>query len=170
MLAGTEKIIPGTIETTKNLIKSMTWKVAQVSGPNAQLTTQNADCATADKNDFTVPNATSASAPALTGGSTWSCKLTITSSANVAQDAVYDLLLTAIDSAGASITFKKTLRVQPNPSFSPVANALSAYIAGSLLGKPGQVLSIGGIANWIGSASSAAPNQSILYTLSLIHI
>ena len=167
MLASTEKIIPGTIETTKNLIKSMTWQVAQVSGPNAQLTAQNADCAVAAKDDFTVPNATNASSPPTTGGSTWTCNLTVTSNANVVQDAVYDLLLTAVDSAGASITFKKTLRVQANPSFIPATNALSVYIAGSLLGKPGQVLSIGGIANWKDSASSAQKNQSIVYTWAL---
>jgi len=167
MLAGTEKIIPGTIETTKNLIKSMTWQIAQVNGQNAQLSTKNSECAVTDKNDFTVPNATSTASQPLIGGSAWTCYLTVTSATNVVQDAVYSLMLTAVDSAGASITFKKTLRVQPNQAFSPAANALSVSIAGSLLGKPGQVLSIGGVANWQNTASTAQKNQSIFYTWTL---
>jgi len=91
----------------------------------------------------------------------------VTSSVNVAQDAVYALILTSFDSTGASITIKKRLRVQPNLAFSSAVNALNVYIAGSLYRKPGQVMSIGGVANWQDNASNTQKNQSILYAWTL---
>lgn len=165
MLAGTEKVISGNIETPINLIKSMTWQITEVNGQNAGLTTKNSDCAAGEKKNNSVT--ASASSQPITSGSNWSCNLTVSSTVNVLQDAVYDLILTAIDSAGASITFKKPLRVQPNQAFSSPGNALNVYIGGSLYGKPGQVMSIGGLANWQVTASDAQKNQPILYKWTL---
>lgn len=163
LLAGTGTVVDGTIDTSRYLLKSMAWQISALSPTDPDLSLKNQTCDAVTKHDAVdtlVPGAG-------IGQSTWTCSLGVISTANVKTDAVYKLLLVGIDSAGQSSTFTKQLRVQPNPNFSNVGGGgvVTVAVAGGLVGKPGQTLNLGALAE--SADATAAKSTSFVYSWSL---
>lgn len=111
--SGSQTVVPGTIDTTQNLLKTISWQVNQITPNSPALLLGNADCAVAAKTDRIYPAPSNSTDTFVHGGSTWSCALTVTSVTPVGEDHLYELLLTAKDELGRNITYSKTLRVAP---------------------------------------------------------
>lgn len=113
LLAGTQTVVPGTIDTTQNLLRTISWKVRQITPNSPALVLENADCAVAGKTDRIYPASSLATETTVHGGSTWQCALTVTSVTRTGLENSYELLLTGTDELGRNITYSKTLRVVP---------------------------------------------------------
>jgi len=111
--SGSQTVVPGTIETTQNLLKTMSWQVNQITPNSPVLLLGNADCAVASKTDRIYPAPSNSTDAFVHGGSTWECTLTVTSVTPTSADNLYELLLTAKDELGRNLTYSKTLRVTP---------------------------------------------------------
>jgi hypothetical protein len=94
----------------------MSWSVLPLAANNPVLSLSNQNCAVADKSDMLTPTAGTSSSPAGSGGSTWGCSLVISAEAKMmTTDADYELVLSGVNEAGQRVTYKRTVRVQPNP-------------------------------------------------------
>lgn len=123
--AGEAAVVTGTLESVKYRLTAMSWSVQPRAVSNPELSLFNQDCAVAVKNDALTPTLGTATSPAGSGGSEWSCKLVVGSKVNVNADAVYDLTLSGRNEAGRQVTYTRTLRVQPNPSLAGIEQALA---------------------------------------------
>lgn len=108
-------VVPGSLETVKYRLKTMSWSVRPLAASNPDLRLFNQDCAVAVKNDMSAPTAATSNSPAGSGGSTWQCNLVVTSNENVTTDALYELLLSGTNETGQVITYTRTLRLVSNP-------------------------------------------------------
>lgn len=145
LTAGEAGVVSGTLESVKYRLTNMSWSYMRLAGSNPDLSLVNQDCTVAVKNDWITPtpgaprrgltsSETSTSGinpvdmitpPAGSGGSTWECKLVVGSKVNVPTDAVYDLMLSGTNEAGQQVSYKRTLRVKPNPALVSVEQALA---------------------------------------------
>jgi len=107
-------VIGGTLESVKYRLKDMRWSLMPLASTNPVLSLRNQDCAVAEKNDSLAPTPATGTLPAGTGGSTWRCSLMVYAEENVSTDAVYALMLSGTNEAGQTLSYKRTLRVQPN--------------------------------------------------------
>ena len=123
--AGEATVVSGTLESVKYRLTNMSWSIMPLSATKPALTLFNQDCAVALKNDSITPTLGTATSPAGSGGSTWECKLVLGSQVNVDTDALYDLTLTGLNEVGRQLSYKRTLRVQPNPTLVGVAPSLA---------------------------------------------
>ncbi len=114
--AGESTVVAGTLESVKYRLTSMSWSVLPLAANNPVLSLSNQNCAVADKSDMLTPTAGTSSSSAGSGGSTWGCSLVISAEAKMmTTDADYELVLSGVNEAGQRVTYKRTVRVQPNP-------------------------------------------------------
>ena len=123
--AGEAGVVSGALESVKYRLTSMSWSVVPLSATNPVLTLFNQDCAVAIKNDAITPTLATATSPAGSGGSEWQCQLVVGSKVNVSTDAVYELTLSGLNEAGRQVSYKRNLRVQPNPTLVGVVPSLA---------------------------------------------
>ena len=123
--AGEMGVVSGTLESVKYRLTNMSWSVMPLSATNPELTLFNQDCAVALKIDSITPSLGTATSPAGSGGSNWECKIVVGSKVNVSTDALYDLTLSGLNEVGRQVSYKRTLRVQPNPSLVGVVSSLA---------------------------------------------
>jgi hypothetical protein len=127
--AGESTVVAGTLESVKYRLTSMSWTVLPLAANNPMLTLSNQNCAVAEKSDMLTPTPGTNSSPAGSGGSTWGCSLVVSAEAKmITTDADYELVLSGLNEAGQRVTYKRNLRVQPNPdinALSPVAGYLT---------------------------------------------
>ncbi|WP_396431414.1 hypothetical protein [Limnohabitans sp.] len=114
--AGEAAVIVGSLESVKYRLTNMTWSVMPLVATNPDLTLLNEDCEVAIKNDSLTPTLATSTSPAGSGGSDWQCKLVVGLKDNVSTDALYDLTLSGMNELNRQVTYKRTLRVQPNPT------------------------------------------------------
>jgi hypothetical protein len=146
--AGESTVVAGTLESVKYRLTAMSWSVLPLAANNPVLTLANANCAVAEKSDMLTPTAGTSSSPAGSGGSTWGCSLVVSAEAKtMSTDADYELVLSGLNEAGQRVTYKRTLRVQPNPGINTQAPLLG-YLKGMSIQpvasvcKPGSALSL----------------------------
>ncbi|PUE49124.1 hypothetical protein B9Z47_06375 [Limnohabitans sp. 2KL-1] len=114
LLKGREAtVVQGTLESVKYRLTSMSWSVRPLAATNPVLSLTNQDCAIAVKNDMLTPTLATITSPAGSGGSTWQCHLVVYAQENVTVDAVYELVLSGVNEAGQTVSYQRTLRVQP---------------------------------------------------------
>lgn len=118
-------VVPGTLESVKYRLKTLSWSIRPLAASNPDLRLSNLDCAVALKNDMSTPTPATSNSPAGSGGSSWQCNLVVVSEKNVTTDALYELLLSGTHETGQLITTKRLLRVLPNPAW----NSLDPDIA-----------------------------------------
>jgi hypothetical protein len=123
--AGAAGVVSGTLESVKYRLTNMSWSVTSLSANNPALTLFNEDCAVAIKNDSITPTLGTSISPAGSGGSTWQCQLVVGSKVNVTTDAVYELTLSGLNEVGRQVSYKRTLRVQPNPTLVGIETSLA---------------------------------------------
>ena len=120
--AGESTLVAGTLESVKYRLTSMSWSYLPLAANNPVLNLANQDCAVAEKSDMLTPTAGTTSSPAGSGGSTWGCTLVISAEAKMmSTDADYELILSGVNEQGQRLTYKRALRVQPNPDIRPQA-------------------------------------------------
>lgn len=119
--AGEAGVVSGTLESVKYRLTNMSWSVMPLSANNPALTLFNEDCAVAIKNDSITPTLATATSPAGSGGSEWQCQLVVGTKVNVTTDAVYELTLSGMNEVGRQVSYKRTLRVQPNVALNGIA-------------------------------------------------
>jgi hypothetical protein len=124
--AGEAGVVSGTLESVKYRLTNMSWSVMPLSATNPVLSVFNQDCAVAIKNDSITPTLATATSPAGSGGSNWECKLVVGSKVNVSTDALYELTLSGLNEVARQVSYKRTLRVQPNPALVGVVPSLAA--------------------------------------------
>jgi hypothetical protein len=146
--AGESTVVAGTLESVKYRLTSMTWSVLPLAANNPVLTLANQNCAVAEKSDMLTPTAGTISSPAGSGGSTWGCNLVISAEPKMmTTDADYELVLSGTNEAGQQMTYKRSLRVQPNPGINTQAPVVG-YLKGMSIQpvasvcKPGAPLSL----------------------------
>jgi hypothetical protein len=128
--AGESKVVAGTLESVKYRLTSMSWSVMPLAANNPVLSLINQNCAVADKSDMLTPTPGTNSSPAGSGGSTWGCNLVVSAESKmIAADADYELVLTGVNEAGQRVTYKRALRVQPNPDINTLV-PVSGYLKG----------------------------------------
>jgi len=123
--AGEAGVVSGTLESVKYRLTNMSWSVMPLSAANPVLTVFNQDCAVALKNDSITPTLATATSPAGSGSSTWQCQLVVGTQVNVTTDALYELMLSGQNEVGRQVSYKRTLRVQPNPTLVGVGPSLA---------------------------------------------
>ena len=146
--AGESMVVAGTLESVKYRLTSMSWTVLPLATNNPVLTLANENCAVAEKKDMLTPTAGTIHAPAGSGGSTWGCSLVVSAEPKmIAADADYELVLAGVNEAGQRVTYKRALRVQPNPDINtlvPVTGFLKGMSIQPVASvcKPGSALSL----------------------------
>lgn len=146
--AGESTVVAGTLESVKYRLKSMSWSVVPLAANNPLLTLSNQDCFVAEKSDMLTPTLASSTSLPGSGGSTWQCKLVVSAEAKMmTQDADYELVLSGVNEAGQQVSYKRALRVQPNPDMiilPPGADKLMGMSIQPLAAvcKPGASLSL----------------------------
>lgn len=115
--AGESTLVAGTLESVKYRLTSMSWSVVPLAASNPVLSLSNQNCVVAEKSDMLTPTPGTSTSPAGTGGSTWRCNLVVSAKAQViTTDADYELVLSGVNEAGQQVSYKRALRVQPNPA------------------------------------------------------
>lgn len=146
--AGESTVVAGTLESVKYRLTSMSWTVVPLASNNPVLSLVNQDCAVAEKNDMLTPTVGTIYSPAGSGGSTWRCSLVVSAEAKViTNDADYELVLSGVNEAGQQVSYKRALRVQPNPNINSLKpdvtylNGMSIQPLASVC-KPGAAFSL----------------------------
>lgn len=159
--AGEAGVITGTLESVKYRLVNMSWSAVPLAATNPDLTLFNQDCAVAIKNNSVTPTLATATSPAGSGGSDWQCKLVVGSKVNVSTDAVYDLTLSGLNEAGRQVTYKRTLRVQPNPTLLGVEPSLA--VPNSFVIQPVSSVCQPGASIALNAVRADANDQAVFY-------
>lgn len=144
--AGESALVAGTLESVKYRLTSMSWSVAPLAASNPVLSLSNQNCAVAEKSDMLTPTPGTSTSPAGSGGSTWRCNLVVSTKAKlITTDAHYELVLSGVNEAGQQVSYKRALRVQPNPNINSLGvtylNGMSIQPLASVC-KPGASFSL----------------------------
>ncbi|WP_353237747.1 hypothetical protein [Limnohabitans sp.] len=146
--AGESTVVAGTLESVKYRLTSMSWSVLPLAANNPVLSLSNENCAIAEKSDMLTPTPGTNSSPAGSGGSTWGCNLVVSAEAKmITADADYELVLAGVNEVGQRVTYKRALRVQPNPDINTLV-PVTGYLKGMTIQpvasvcKPGAALSL----------------------------
>ena len=132
LTAGQATIVGGTLESVKYRLTDMRWSVmprARQMSNSATLSLPvlvNQDCQIAEKNDAIAITPDTSTVPGGSGGSTWRCNLALFAQHNSTTDMLYDLVLTGRNESGQHISFKRTLRIQPNPALNAGQTGIDA--------------------------------------------
>lgn len=128
--SGESTLVAGTLESVKYRLTSMSWSVVPLAASNPLLSLSNQDCAVAEKSDMLTPTPGTSTSPAGSGGSTWRCNLVVSAKAQVITTAAdYELLLSGVNEAGQQVSYKRALRVQPNPAINSLGLGVT-YLSG----------------------------------------
>jgi hypothetical protein len=146
--AGESTVVAGTLESVKYRLTSMSWSVLPLAANNPVLSLSNENCAVAEKSDMLTPTPGTNSSPAGSGGSTWGCSLVVSAETKMmTMDADYEMVLAGVNEAGQRVTYKRALRVQPNPDINTLV-PMTGYLKGMTIQpvasvcQPGAALSL----------------------------
>ena len=167
--AGEAGVVSGTLESVKYRLTNMSWSVMPLSAANPVLTVFNQDCAVALKNDSITPTLATATSPAGSGSSTWQCQLVVGTQVNVTTDALYELMLSGQNEVGRQVSYKRTLRVQPNPTLVGVGPSLAVpnhFVIQpvSSVCQPGSPIALNAVRTDASGSSIASTNSFALST------
>lgn len=111
--AGDPVVIPGSVHTDLNLLKSMNWTSGVVGGNGTALVLSNDQCGVATKSDKPIIGSTNGS----TGSSDWGCNLGVATPPDIAKDTYYTIGLNATDDKSKVYGQTFTVRVVPNQAY-----------------------------------------------------
>jgi hypothetical protein len=160
------------VEGGDYLLSSAEWQVSSLSGTAPSLTLRNQDCRIADKNDVANPLGIGTPGVAGLGKSTWTCTLGIVAPTTVPSDTVYTLVLVGTNVKGQSTTTSRTVRLLAStPSTDPAVGGSSSNmevsVAGGLVGRPGQTLTLESVTRWIAPPAGSTGDPAVTYSWSL---